>query len=345
MHVDGFRFDLASILGRDSAGNILTNPPLLEQIAEDPLLRDTKLIAEAWDAAGAYQVGSFYERRWAEWNGHYRDDVRRFWRGDPGMLGAFASRICGSEDIYAKSGKGPECSINFVTCHDGFTLNDLVSYAEKHNLANGEQNQDGANDNFSANYGVEGPSQDPQVERLRKRQIRNFLLTLFISRGVPMLLGGDELRRTQGGNNNAYCQDNATSWYDWTCLERHADIHQFTRHVIALRRAHPVLSREHFYTGQDIRWFGPSGGPPSWSDPHAGAVACLIHDGSSEALFLMFNAGGTPTTFQVPDGSGKGRWRLVLDTATEVAATPELCVDSLQPYVLEAHASAVLVAS
>jgi glycogen operon protein len=167
MHVDGFRFDLASILGRDSTGHLLTNPPLLEQIAEDPILRDTKLIAEAWDAAGAYQVGSFSERRWAEWNGRYRDDIRRFWRGDEGMLGAFASRICGSQDIYANSGKGPECSINFVTCHDGFTLNDLVSYADKHNLANGEQNLDGANDNYSANYGVEGPTQDPSVEVLR----------------------------------------------------------------------------------------------------------------------------------------------------------------------------------
>jgi glycogen operon protein len=351
MHVDGFRFDLASILGRDSAGNLLTNPPLLEQIAEDPLLRDTKLIAEAWDAAGAYQVGSFYERRWAEWNGRYRDDIRRFWRGDDGMLGAFASRICGSEDIYAKSGKGPQASINFVTCHDGFTLNDLVTYAEKHNLGNGEQNQDGANDNFSANYGVEGPTPDARVEGLRKRQIKNFLLTLFISRGVPMLLGGDELRRTQGGNNNAYCQDNATSWYDWSCLERHRDIQQFTRRVIALRRAHPVLSREQFYTNDDLSWFGPSRGPPNWNDPRARAVACLIHDGSSEALFLMFNAGDTLATFHVPVAPDRGRWRLAVDTSrdevatVDVATAPESFLDSLQPYALEPHASAVLVAS
>jgi glycogen operon protein len=345
MHVDGFRFDLASILGRDSAGHLLTNPPLLEQIAEDPLLRDTKLIAEAWDAAGAYQVGSFYERRWAEWNGRYRDDVRRFWRGDEGMLGAFASRICGSEDIYAKSGKGPESSINFVTCHDGFTLNDLVSYAEKHNLANGEQNRDGANDNFSANCGEEGPTQDARVENLRKRQIRNFLLTLFVSRGVPMLLGGDEIRRSQGGNNNAYCQDNETSWYDWSGLERHRDIHQFTRHMIALRRAHPILSREQFYTNEDINWFGPSQRPPDWSDSHAKALACLIHDGAAEALFLMFNAGDSLVTFHAPVAPDRGRWWLAVDTShDDPAPAATRFVDSLQPYALEPHSSAVLVA-
>ncbi len=345
MHVDGFRFDLASILGRDSAGNLLTNPPLLEQIAEDPLLRDTKLIAEAWDAAGAYQVGSFYERRWAEWNGRYRDDIRRFWRGDDGMLGAFASRICGSEDIYARSGKGPECSINFVTCHDGFTLNDLVSYAEKHNLANGEQNRDGANDNFSANCGAEGPTEDAGVESLRKRQIKNFLLTLFISRGVPMLLGGDELRRTQGGNNNAYCQDNETSWYDWSCLERHRDIHQFTKKLIALRRAHPILSREQFYTSEDINWFGPSQRPPDWNDPRAKAVACLIHDGASEALFLMFNASDGLVTFHAPVAPDRGRWWLAVDTSRDgPAGAGAPFLESLQPYALEPHSSAVLVA-
>jgi isoamylase len=347
MHVDGFRFDLASILGRDSAGNLLANPPLLEQIAEDSILRGIKLIAEAWDAAGAYQVGSFYERRWAEWNGRYRDDVRRFWRGDDGMLGAFASRICGSEDLYAKSGKGPESSINFVTCHDGFTLNDLVSYARKHNLANGEDNRDGSNDNYSANYGIEGPTQDARIEAVRTRQIKNFLLTLLISRGVPMLLGGDEFRRTQGGNNNAYCQDNETSWYNWSCLERHQDIHAFTRHMIALRRAHPILSREQFYTSEDITWFGPSHGGPDWNNPRAKAVACMVHDGASEALFLMFNASDAIVTFHTPVAPDKGRWRVAVDTSRDegVATGAESCVDSLQPYALEPHSSAVLVAS
>ena len=222
MHVDGFRFDLASILGRDGAGNLLTNPPLLEQIAEDPILRDTKLIAEAWDAAGAYQVGSFSERRWAEWNGRYRDDVRRFWRGDDGMLAAFASRICGSEDIYAKSGKGPESSINFITCHDGFTLNDLVSYRGKAQPAPTGRTTATARMTITApTTASKGRRRMPAIETVRRRQIRNFLLTLFISRGVPMLLGGDEFRRTQRGNNNAYCQDNETSWYDWTLAGAH----------------------------------------------------------------------------------------------------------------------------
>ncbi|MCP1364233.1 glycogen debranching protein GlgX, partial [Halomonas sp. BBD48] len=219
MHVDGFRFDLASILGRDCDGKLLANAPLPAQIAEDPVLRNVKLIAEAWDIAGAYELGTFSERRWSEWNGRYRDDIRRFWRGDEGMLGVFASRICGSADIYAVSGKGPENSINFVTCHDGFTLNDLVSYSRKHNEANGEHNCDGTDENYSANYGTEGETSDAIIEMMRERQIKNFFLTLLISRGVPMLLGGDEFRRTQGGNNNAYCQDNETSWCDWRCLE------------------------------------------------------------------------------------------------------------------------------
>ncbi len=347
MHVDGFRFDLASILGRDSAGNLLTNPPLLESIAEDSILRNTKLIAEAWDAAGAYQVGSFSERRWAEWNGHYRDDVRRFWRGDEGMLGAFASRICGSEDIYAKSGKGPESSINFVTCHDGFTLNDLVSYSQKHNLANGENNRDGGNDNYSANHGVEGATQDVRVESLRRRQIKNFLLTLFISRGVPMLLGGDEFRRTQGGNNNAYCQDNATSWYDWRYLQEHRDIYQFVKHMIALRSAHPVLSREQFYKQEDISWFGVRQRPPDWGNPRAKAVACLILDSGADAVFLMFNAGDDTAVFHTPVAPDQGRWRLAVDTSRDepVATGLESFVHSLQPYELEPHSSAVLVAS
>ncbi len=265
MHVDGFRFDLAAVLGRGRYGELLPNPPLLERIAEDPILRDVRIIAEAWDAAGAYEVGSFSERRWAEWNGPYRDDVRRFWRGDDGMLGVFTSRICGSADIYTNSGKGPEGSINFVTCHDGFTLNDLVSYGAKHNQANGENNHDGSDYNFSENYGAEGETTDAGIMAVRKGQIKNFLLTLLISRGVPMLLGGDEFCRTQGGNNNAYCQDNETSWYDWSLLERHEDIFRFTRGMIAFRQAHPILSKEQFYTNAEIQWFSPQGGSPNWT--------------------------------------------------------------------------------
>ncbi len=237
-------------------------------------MKDVKIIAEPWDAAGAYQVGSFSDRRWVEWNDRFRDEVRRFWRGDEGMLGTLASRICGSADIFAHSGKGPQNGINFITCHDGFTLNDLVSYRTKHNEANGQYNHDGANENFSDNYGTEGQTSDLAIESMRKRQIKNFLLTLFIARGVPMLLGGDEFRRTQKGNNNAYCQDNETSWYDWGCLKQHKDIFSFTRAMIAFRRAHPVLSQAQFYTDAEIQWFAPQGGAPNWS--HRGKNSWLV---------------------------------------------------------------------
>jgi glycogen operon protein len=318
MHVDGFRFDLASVLGRDGTGKLLANAPLLERIAHDPSLKDVKLIAEAWDAAGAYQVGSFSERRWAEWNGRYRDDVRRFWRGDDGMVGAFASRICGSADIYAKSGKGPEASINFVTCHDGFTLNDLVSYRDKHNEANGDGNHDGTDHNLSDNYGVEGETTDARVEAVRRGQIKNFLLTLLVSRGVPMLLGGDEFRRTQDGNNNAYCQDNETSWHDWGCLERHKDIFRFTQGMLAFRRAHPILSKEQFYTEAEIHWFGPRGGLPNWADPKEKQLACLIHEAEKHALWLMFNAGAETVDFRLPALPPGDRWYRAADTGRQV---------------------------
>jgi glycogen operon protein len=317
MHVDGFRFDLAAVLGRDGAGNILPNPPLLERIAEDPILRDVKIIAEAWDAAGAYEVGSFSERRWAEWNGRYRDEVRRFWRGDEGMLGVFASRICGSSDIYSASGKGPESSINFITCHDGFTLQDLVSYRDKHNLDNGENNHDGTDANFSDNYGVEGETADTGIDAVRKRQIKNFLLTLFISRGVPMLLGGDEFRRTQRGNNNAYCQDNETSWYDWRSLEQHHDIYRFTVGMIAFRQAHPVLRTERFYTDADIHWFTAQGGFPTWTDSGARQLACQITEEDAHSLYLMFNAGTDAIDFMVPPAPYGAAWRVAIDTARE----------------------------
>jgi isoamylase len=329
MHVDGFRFDLASVLDRDETGNLLANAPLLERIAEDPILRDVKIIAEAWDAAGAYEVGSFSERRWAEWNGRYRDDVRRFWRGDDGMLSLFASRICGSADIYTKSGKGPDGSINFVTCHDGFTLNDLVSYQDKHNEANGENNHDGTDVNFSENYGAEGQTTDAGIEAVRKGQIKNFLLTLLISRGVPMLLGGDEFRRTQVGNNNAYCQDNETSWYDWSFLEQHREIFRFTSGMIAFRRAHPILSKEQFYTDDEIQWFGPQGGLPNWTDQKEKQFACLIHEDEQHALYLMFNAGGDAVDFRLPPLLSKAQWYLAVDTSRE--APQDLFVEGQEP--------------
>ena len=349
MHVDGFRFDLASVLGRDGSGKLLADAPLLERIAEDPILRDVKIIAEAWDAAGAYEVGSFSERRWAEWNGRYRDDVRRFWRGDDGMLGLFASRICGSADMYTRSGKGPEGSINFITCHDGFTLNDLVSYGGKHNEANGEDNHDGTDFNFSENHGVEGETADAGISATRKGQIKNFLLTLLISRGVPMLLAGDEFRRTQGGNNNAYCQDNETSWMDWSCLEKHREVFRFAHGMIAFRRAHPVLSQERFYTDAEIQWFAPQGGLPNWADPKEKRFACLIHEGDPRALCLMFNAGADAVDFALPATPPGARWHLAVDTSRDApqdlfaAGEEPLCKDP-HAYRLGPRSTAILLA-
>jgi glycogen operon protein len=315
MHVDGFRFDLASVLGRDEHGNILRVAPLLEGIAEDPILRDVKIIAEAWDAGGAYQVGDFSTKRWTEWNGKFRDDVRRFWAGDAGMMGLFADRICGSSDLYRSSGKGPASSLNFVTCHDGFTLNDLVSYKRKDNYENGELNRDGTDANYSDNCGVEGPSEDPIVEGMRNRMIKNFLLTLFVSRGVPMLLGGDEFRRTQRGNNNAYCQDNEVSWFDWSLLEKHKEIYRFARGMIAFRRAHPVLRRKIFYTDADIKWFAPNGANPDWADQRQKSFACLILGATERDLFLLFSADTTSVEFYLPALPAGKAWRLVADTS------------------------------
>ena len=349
MHVDGFRFDLASVLGRDGTGKLLANAPLLERIAEDPILRDIKIVAEAWDAAGGYEVGSFSELRWAEWNGRYRDDVRRFWRGDEGMLGLFASRICGSADIYTRSGKGPEGSINFLTCHDGFTLNDLVSYRDKHNETNGEDSRDGTNNNLSENYGAEGETTDAGIKAVRKTQIKNFLLTLLVSRGVPMLLGGDEFRRTQGGNNNAWCQDNETSWHDWSYLEQHKEIFRFTRGMIAFRSVHPVLSKEQFYTDDEIRWFGPRGGLPDWAGPNQKQFACLIHEDEQGALYLVFNAGADAIDFTLPPVAQGTRWHQAVDTARDspqdlfAAGEEPLCADQ-QKYQLSPRSSAILVA-
>jgi glycogen operon protein len=349
MHVDGFRFDLASVLGRDRHGQVLADAPLLERIAEDAILRDAKLIAEAWDVAGAYQVGEFSERRWAEWNAHFRDDVRRFWRGDHGIAGRFASRICGSSDLYRRSGKGPECSINFVTCHDGFTLADLVSYTRKHNEANGEQNRDGAFENYSANYGIEGASPDPAIAEVRQRQTKNFLLTLAVSRGVPMLLAGDEFCRTQSGNNNAYCQDNETSWVDWTLLERHHDMTRFARLILALRRTHPMLRREAFYTDRDLTWFDARGGTPDWFDPGLRHLACAIHAAGEPRLCLLFNADSAPRAFllpALPPGTG---WSVAADTSQpppEDVRPPgdERPLGDATRYTMGARSAAVLVA-
>lgn len=316
MHVDGFRFDLASILGRSPDGSLVPNPPLLEQIAEDPILRGVKLIAEAWDAGGAYLVGRFSSDRWSEWNGMYRDDIRRYWRGDKGSAGAFASRLCGSADIYEHSGKAPVHSINFVTCHDGFTLNDLVSYERKHNFANGEDNRDGCGESYSANYGQEGLTDAPEITALRKRQMKNFLATLFLSRGVPMLLAGDEFCRTQGGNNNAYCQDNEISWVDWSLLKENNDIFLFVSGLIRLRRQYPVLSADQFYRPEEISWMGQNGTDPNWHEDSV--LGCHIHPSDhADELCLLTNPNVSSVEFKIPlPKSPRYRaWTKVLDTS------------------------------
>ena len=318
MHVDGFRFDEGSILARGEDGMPLVHPPVIWQIELDDALADTKMIAEAWDAAGLYQVGHFPGDRWAEWNGRYRDDVRRFVKGDPGLTGAIASRLCGSADIYEMRGQAPVNSINFVTVHDGFTLNDLVSYNGKHNEANGEGNRDGIDENLSWNCGTEGPAGDPAIETLRTRQIKNFLTILLLSRGVPMLLAGDEVRRTQGGNNNPYNQNNATSWFDWTLTRTNEQMLRFVQRLIAFRRAHPALWQPTFYTGvigdrgiADIAWHGTRLDSPGFGDGDARALACTIAGIKGSAnLHVMMNMFWEPLTFELPAGT----WRIAVDT-------------------------------
>jgi glycogen operon protein len=347
MHVDGFRFDLASILGRGQHGEVLANPPLLERIAHDPVLAHTTLIAEAWDAAGLYQVGSFPAwGRWAEWNGPFRDEVRRFVRGEPGLTGALASRLAGSSDLFQASGRGPSHSINFVTCHDGFTLNDLVSYNRKHNASNGEDNRDGLNESFSWNCGVEGPVRDPAVLALRARQMRNFLTVLFVSQGTPMLLAGDEFARTQRGNNNAFCQDNEISWIDWDLLERHRDLFRFTRLLVAFRRAHPVLRRSHFLTGQgtvehprpDVAWHGVRLLEPDWG-PNACALA--LHLAGEHApqpdcdVYFAINNGSDALSFELPLPPSPARWYIVVNTAEP--SPHDIAADGDEPAVQSDH--------
>ena len=321
MHADGFRFDEGSILARGEDGSPLEHPPVVWQIELSDTLADTKLIAEAWDAAGLYQVGHFPGDRWAEWNARYRDDVRRFVKGDPGLAGAVASRIAGSADIYQARGQTPENSINFVTVHDGFTLNDLVSYNDRHNEANGEGNRDGIDENLSWNCGVEGPTSDPAIAALRTRQMKNFITILLLSRGVPMLLAGDEMCRTQRGNNNAYNQDNATSWIDWTLTDASCDVLDHVRRMIAFRNAHPALRQKRFYSGMvnerglaDIKWHGTMLNSPGFEDPEGRTLACTIAGFGGDAdLHVMMNMFWEPLDFEVPRDPPRA-WHVAVDT-------------------------------
>ena len=321
MHVDGFRFDLAAILARDEDGRPMAEPPVIWDIDSDPVLAHVKLIAEAWDAAGLYEVGSFVGDRWTEWNGKFRDDVRAFVKSDDDTVRRLANRLTGSPDVYLWQNREPEQSVNFVTCHDGFTLNDLVSYDVKHNEANLENNRDGSNDNRSWNCGVEGPTTDPAIEQLRRRQIKNFLVYELLSTGTPMLTMGDEVRRTQQGNNNAYCQDNELSWFDWSLLAPHADIHRFARALMTLRSSHilPVerseMSLHELLLHQPIHWSGVQLNQPDWSESShtlSGTVAVM---GSSFVLHLIFNAYWEPLRFEIPVLSATyDRWRRCVDT-------------------------------
>ncbi len=331
MHVDGFRFDLASILTRDETGHPIANPPVLWDIETDPVFAGIKLIAEAWDAGGLYQVGRFIGDSWKEWNGQFRDGVRAFARGDQGVLSGFVSKMLGSPDLYSHQEREPEQSINFVTCHDGFTLNDLVTYAHKHNEANLEDNRDGAADDLSWNCGVDGPNNDPAIESLRNRQIKNFLTYTLTAVGVPMLLMGDEVRRTQQGNNNAYCQDNPISWFDWNDVSRHPDVLRFTQLLIRTRLQRDALKEDEglslneLLRKSDVIWHGIQLQQPDWSE-HSHSIACNVRAlGGKLSLYYMFNAYSKPLEFELPSIPGHARkhWKRWIDTA--LSSPDDIC--------------------
>jgi glycogen operon protein len=339
MHVDGFRFDIAPVLGRDDEG---FNPEadFFQLVRQDPVLSLTKLIAEPWDLGpGGYQTGRF-PVGWSEWNDKYRDAVRHFWRGNPGRIGELASRLSGSSDLYQTTHRTPQASVNFVTCHDGFTLHDLVSYDEKHNQANLEDNHDGTSHNLSRNWGVEGPTDAPHVVRMRQRIKRNFLATLAFSQGVPMLSHGDEIGRTQLGNNNAYCQDSTVSWVDWRLSPQNRELHEFTRKVFALRLQHPVLSRRTFFRhessgsagNRDLTWLrfdGTEMTDEDWSDESNHVLGMLIRGEvpeetdergralSGDSLLLLLNGGARSKQVTLPVMDAPGRWSELLDTSHE----------------------------
>jgi len=340
-------------MGRDTKGQGMVEQPVVEMIAEEGVMTETKLIAEPWDAAGLYQVGRFPQgRRWSEWNGQFRDDIRRFWRGDPGLAGALATRLCGSADLYEDTGRQPKHSLNFITCHDGFTLWDLVSYNQKHNEANGEGNRDGNDANYSWNCGAEGPTDDPEVLSLRHRQVRNLMATLLLSQGVPMLLAGDEFLRTQQGNNNAWCQDNEVSWLDWGLTTTNAAFLRFVREMLIFRKRHPTFRRRRFFREGDVIWHGVEPLTPDFS--YFSKTLALTMDGSRTGrdpdrdFYLAFNAWRDVVKFRIPPSPRGKRWRRVIDTALASPMDivgpdegPEVAVAS--QYVVEAHSLIVLM--
>lgn len=354
MHVDGFRFDLASVLSRDLAGNPLEDPPILWSIESDPILAGTKLIAEAWDAAGLYQVGTFIGDRFAEWNGPYRDHVRQFVKGDTGVVPDLAARLLGSPDIYQKPNREPNRSVHFVTCHDGFTLNDLVSYNQKYNEANQEDNRDGTDANHSWNCGIEGPTDNPAIEHLRRRQIRNFITLLFMAQGTPMLLMGDEIRRSQRGNNNAYCQNNELSWFNWDNVEKEYDLLRFTQGIIHLTQNLEIFRVEQllrvtntWHRDPHIVWHGCRLHQPDWSENSHSLAFTLRHPAAKEQLHIMLNAYWDALVFDLPSLNPGQHWHRVVDTA--LSPPGDFCYPESAPsvdsylYPVGARSSVVLL--
>ncbi len=358
MHVDGFRFDLASVLGRDTDGEVMENPPMVEKIAEDPILTNTKIIAEAWDAAGLYQVGSFSSHpRWAEWNGRYRDDVRAFMTGSLGSVAALATRVGGSADLYQEGEKAPSNSINFITSHDGFTLYDLVSYDHKHNELNGEQNRDGSDYNLSWNSGAEGETDDLDIRQLRLRRMRSMAVILFLSQGAPMFVSGDEFGRSQGGNNNAYCQDNEISWLDWRLAEKNSDLLRFFKMLIALRKKHPIFRRADFFPkggGPDpheIHWQARRVGETDWSSECKTLGFMLdglaVLDPRDDDFFVILNSQMESVIVEIPSLVAGRHWCLLVDSAAEAPADvhqeDEAPVFNGHEFELSAMAALVLI--
>lgn len=361
MHVDGFRFDLGSILGRDRDGNLMENAPTIDRICEDPILHNTKIIAEAWDAGGAYQVGAF-PGRWAEWNDRFRNDVRIFWCSDAANAQNFATRVTGSSDIYSNAGRKPVNSINFVTTHDGFTLYDVLSYNRKHNEENGEANRDGDNNNYSYNHGYEGKTENPEIEALRFKKAKNLMVSLLLSLGTPMFVMGDEVLRTQNGNNNAYCQDNETSWFNWNIDKRQNSFLNFVTKLIHFRRRHPVFLRSEFLAGKtsktsnaDIEWFTAEAETPDWTKPTHfiayllnGIDAVTLSEQDENDFYIMMNSSKLDVTATIPPALHKKHWHRLIDTS--LAGDESFLLEEetkklrSNKYIVLAHSLVVLIA-